>query len=123
MNHGTLSVINLFQFAVKAKTYDDNHVKAKHIKRTRLSPEFPNGRPLTYVIYHQHEILGNWRLQTKISNKTGKKSNDYSESQFSIYGLLKRIPLIFPARASLYRPFGSLSSQTSRGISMNTYER
>lgn len=44
MNHGTLSVINLFQFAVD----DDNHVKAK---RTRLSPEFPNDRPL--IIYHQ----------------------------------------------------------------------
>lgn len=31
------------------------------------------------------------------------------------------VPLIFPVRASLYRPLGSRASQSSRGKSINTY--
>lgn len=33
------------------------------------------------------------------------------------------LPLISPARARLYKPFGSLASQTWSGTSMNTFTR
>jgi len=46
-----------------------------------------------------------------------------SQSKGASYGSSTPVkPLILPARARLYKPFGSLASQTWSGTSINTYQ-